>query len=99
MGAGHKRNKFVPMAAIETSAAAAFVQHAVQKQLVDLSWYHASILCYVTQINCRPFFATRIASEQESTPDLIIAARSFFHMLLCRLQSLSHLMLIEAPCA
>ncbi len=56
MGAGHKRNKFVPMAAIETSAAAAFVQHAVQKQLkfVDLSWYQ------VTQINCKPFFATRI---------------------------------------
>lgn len=26
---------------IETSAAAAVVQHAVQEQLVDLPWYHA----------------------------------------------------------
>ena len=38
MGAGHEHNTFVPMAAIETSVAAAFVQHAVQEQLVDLPY-------------------------------------------------------------
>ena len=50
MGGGHKRNNFMPMAAIQTSAAAAFVQHAVEDQLVYLPWYHARNL-----INLKPF--------------------------------------------
>ena len=78
MGAGHKHNNLVPMAATETSAAAACVRRAVQEQLVCLPWYHAS--------KCMPLLATHNVSRQECAPDLIIAARGFVHGLPCRLR-------------
>ncbi len=83
MGAGHEHNTFVPMAAIETSVAAAFVQHAVQEQLVDLPYGTLQL----KRIDCKPLLATHIALP---TPDLIIAARSFVHRLPCRLNCHNH---------
>ena len=71
------------MAAIDTSAAAAFAQHAVQEQLVDLLWYHASD---INQLQALLAHAAHIPSGQESTPDLSIAARTFVHRLPCRLK-------------
>lgn len=44
----------------------------------------------LTQIDCKPLLATHIASGQESTPDLIIAARSFVYRLPCRLNCHNH---------
>ena len=78
MGDGHKHSSSVPIAAILSSAAAAFVQHAVQEQLIHMPWYHAS--------NCKPLLATHIMSGPECKPDLITAARSFVHRLPCRLK-------------